>query len=418
MCVCLFSDDGGDDDINEYSELNSSGDASNVQMIPPMTSLNYPTSNYVKHKGAERCLEVPDSYTRASSHTPDHSMHSVGGNAVRGQQTGRIRSNNERERTQNKSQVRMYPCARLYVHINIFHVFLVIIIMQVQKQLELIRSVCDSMLEQQSLNKEQPVGTQNVRNNLTPSPLYSDPRQFASPNPNSNTNALNIMHPVNVDQTWTPSNSSQSNIMFNDASGYQNWLTTNTLQTQAFMLNTLNQCCQMLWLQQRELASLRSMITTMQEKLQTTSYDHPTNSSLPLYVGANSCLYPVTMAPPPPPPSDSRESSQIRSGLANPKMNQVSSATSLPNLNHPHAAHATNTIESAYVNQNNLHNARILESSLNNTVHQNTAGGHANNTLLSGVNQSLPSQIWNGQALNNQVAPGNRANNYWDNFRR
>ncbi|KAK9731483.1 hypothetical protein QE152_g13599 [Popillia japonica] len=200
------SDDGGDDDINEYSELNSSGDASNVQMIPPMTSLNYPTSNYVKHKGAERCLEVPDSYTRASSHTPDHSMHSVGGNAVRGQQTGRIRSNNERERTQNKSQV--------------------------QKQLELIRSVCDSMLEQQSLNKEQPVGTQNVRNNLTPSPLYSDPRQFASPNPNSNTNALNIMHPVNVDQTWTPSNSSQSNIMFNDASGYQNWLTTNTLQTQ------------------------------------------------------------------------------------------------------------------------------------------------------------------------------------------
>lgn len=27
--------------------------------------------------------------------------------------------------------------------------------------------------------------------------------------------------------------------------------------------------------------------------------------------------------------------------------------------------------------------------------------------------------LWNGnQALNNQVAPGNRANNYWDNFRR
>lgn len=25
---------------------------------------------------------------------------------------------------------------------------------------------------------------------------------------------------------------------------------------------------------------------------------------------------------------------------------------------------------------------------------------------------------WNGQALNNQVPPGNRANNYWDNFRR
>lgn len=33
---------------------------------------------------------------------------------------------------------------------------------------------------------------------------------------------------------------------------------------------------------------------------------------------------------------------------------------------------------------------------------------------------SQPAQpLWNGhQALNNQVAPGNRANNYWDNFRR
>ncbi|KRT84287.1 hypothetical protein AMK59_1544, partial [Oryctes borbonicus] len=372
-------DEGGEDDINEYSELNSSGEASNVQMIQPMAALNYPTSNYVKHKSAEPSLDIPESYMRTSSHTPDHSIHSVAGSGARAP-AGRSRSNNERD-TQNKSQV--------------------------QKQLELIRSVCDSMLEQQTLAKEPPAVTQNVRNNLTPSPFYLDPRQFGSSNHQPG-NALNIVHPV-IDAGWTPPNSSQSNIMFNDASGYQNWLTTNTLQTQAFMLNTLNQCCQMLWLQQRELGSLRNTITTMQEKLQT-SFEQ--NNPIPLYEGSNSCVYPVAMPPP-----DSREGSQIRTGFVNSKMNQVSSATSLPNLNHPHATHTTNTIESAYANQNNLHNARILESSLNNSVHQNAASGHANNTLLQSVNQSLPSQIWNGQALNNQVAPGNRANNYWDNFR-
>ncbi|GJQ75219.1 hypothetical protein Trydic_g9819 [Trypoxylus dichotomus] len=355
------SDEGGEDDINEYSELNSSGEASNLQMIQPMAALNYPTSNYVKHKSAEPSLDIPESYMRTSSHSPDHSVHSVTGSGTRVPGC-RNRSNNERD-AQNKSQV--------------------------QKQLELIRSVCDSMLEQQTLTKESSAATQNVRNNLTPSPLYSDLRQYSSSNPLSG-NTLNIMHPV-IDASWTPSTCSQSNIMFNDASGYQNWLTTNTLQTQAFMLNTLNQCCQMLWLQQRELTSLRNTIAAMQEKLQT-SFDQ--NNPIPV------------------------EGSQIRTGLVNSKMNQVSSATSLPNLNHPHATHTiTNTIESAYANQNNLHNARILESSLNNSVHQNAASGHSNNTLLQGVNQSLPSQIWNGQALNNQVAPGNRANNYWDNFR-
>lgn len=53
------SDEGGEDDINEYSELNSSGEASNVQTIQPMAALNYPTSNYVKHKSAEPSPDMP-----------------------------------------------------------------------------------------------------------------------------------------------------------------------------------------------------------------------------------------------------------------------------------------------------------------------------------------------------------------------
>lgn len=118
-----------------------------------------------------------------------------------------------------------------------------------QKQLELIRSMCDSMLDQQSINSQQ------VRNNLTPSPIYSEPTQFTSPNSHT-TNALNIVN-NSIDNTGFPQFPTNTP---NDMN-YQNWLTTNTLQTQAFMLNTLNQCCQMLWLQQRELSSLRNSVT-------------------------------------------------------------------------------------------------------------------------------------------------------------
>lgn len=58
------------------------------------------------------------------------------------------------------------------------------------------------------------------------------------------------------------------------------------------------------------------------------------------------------------------------------------------------------------MNINHL-NAQSVEH-VNNVMH----GVNAN------INHNLPNQMWNGQALNNQVAPGNRANNYWDNFRR
>lgn len=74
---------------------------------------------------------------------------------------------------------------------------------------------------------------------------------------------------------------------------------------------------------------------------------------------------------------------------------QVSAACSMPNLNHG----------SPNVDYNNTAAARLLENCLNNTVH---------NSMMHGNHH----QLWNGQALNNQVAPGNRANNYWDNFRR
>lgn len=106
------------------------------------------------------------------------------------------------------------------------------------------------MLEQQSIPSQPNPNVQHLRNNLTPSPLYSEPQRFATPNAQA-LNTVNVNH--NLDVPWFSCNSELNN--------YQGWLATNTIQTQSFMLNTLNQCCQMLWLQQRELVSLRNTVS-------------------------------------------------------------------------------------------------------------------------------------------------------------
>lgn len=130
---------------------------------------------------------------------------------------------------------------------------------QIQKQLQLIKNVCDSMLEQNSSQPHSNVNVQQLRNNLTPSPLYSEPRRFSSPHPN----ALNIVNPIAEVPPWFPPNSGGSNNQNVDNSNYQSWLAANAIQTQSFMLNTLNQCCQMLWLQQRELVALRNAVNVV-----------------------------------------------------------------------------------------------------------------------------------------------------------
>lgn len=140
-------------------------------------------------------------------------------------------------------------------------------------------------------------------------------------------------------------------------------------------MNTLNQCCQMLWLQQRELIALRQTVNQLQE----------------------------------------REFGMQAEGRSrsNQKINQVAAACSMPNLNQYNIPSVN--LDPSY--QNNMQNARLLDHCLNNA---NLSSDH-NNSVLHAVNANInpmPSQIWNGQALNNQVAPGNRANNYWDNFRR
>lgn len=72
-------------------------------------------------------------------------------------------------------------------------------------------------------------------------------------------NALNVVNNA-AEAPWLNASSNPLGCSPNEVANYQSLLATNTLQTQAFMLNTLNQCCQMLWLQQRELAALRNTV--------------------------------------------------------------------------------------------------------------------------------------------------------------
>ncbi|XP_017773228.1 PREDICTED: uncharacterized protein LOC108560270 isoform X4 [Nicrophorus vespilloides] len=358
-----FSDDCPEDDMNEYADTPAA--------IQPMPSLIYPTSNYTKRRSEEPRIEVSQEsgYLHATS---DRSIRSPS-IATPAYPRNRSRSNANTEAANKK---------------------------QMQKQLELIRSVCDSMLDQQS-NESQP--NIQVRNNLTPSPVYSEPRQYTSPSAH-NMNALNVVQPGEghafpAMPPFSPS----------DPGNYQNWLATNNMQTQAFMLNTLNQCCQMLWLQQRELSSLRN---TMQERNQNLPFDP--NTQYPY-------LFPTG--------SGTNNLYNRSPSFQHPKMNPI--GASMPNLNHAHCSQ-TNMDHACHANHCNVQNARILDSALNNSnssaVHnhnQNTGAGggggggeqpHGNNAVLHHP-PPPPTQIWNGQALNNQVAPGNRANNYWDNFR-
>ncbi|CAG9762562.1 unnamed protein product [Ceutorhynchus assimilis] len=279
---------------------------------------------------------------------------------------------------------------------------------KLQKQLELIKTVCDSVLEQMPTNNQTSSNNiQQVRNNITPSSGYSEQQRVSCPaSPfRPNQQQVNVFHPQSDATPWQPAGQNHAN----DTGNYQNWLSTNTLQTQSFMLNTLNQCCQMLWLQQREMNQLRNTVNVLQERLDLQPYQQQqpqpgTLPSNPIYNQPSTQNNHLRVPPPVPQ-----------------KTNQVSAACSMPNLNQYNPVTANSDL--AFVNTSNVvPNSALLESCLNNVSHLNStqACDNVNNLLHavnSNLNQAIPAQIWNGQALNNQVAPGNRANNYWDNFR-
>lgn len=92
--------------------------------------------------------------------------------------------------------------------------------------------------------------------------MYTEPRAYVSTNPRQN-GAINSGN-QSLDGPFLNTQLLNSHCTtFNDVANNQNMLAANTLQTQAFLLNTLNQCCQMLWFQQREITSLRNTVGTV-----------------------------------------------------------------------------------------------------------------------------------------------------------
>ncbi|KAK4886975.1 hypothetical protein RN001_003246 [Aquatica leii] len=383
------SDECAEEDANEYSELNSSADLTIGAVPPPQPVLTTNYTSFVKRPDSNQSFDGtrPREFLRQStSRLSERCIPTV--STV----------------TPTVDQDQSLPTYSGESDLSKA---------QLQKQLELIQCVCQSLLDQQGSNTS---NVHHLRNNLTPSPMYAEPRSYASGNLRHNS-TLNTNAPM--DMTCFNNPHPMNCFALGEVANNQNMLAANTLQTQAFLLNTLNQCCQMLWFQQREIASLRSMICSMQEQMMNGQSEQDINS---VQMPPNSFTFPARPASS---LSNFRVPSQPRT--TNPKANHVSAACSLPNLN---PSTLPVNADHAYLNQNNIRSsptARLLETSLNNTsMHSQlnlSADSPANNTALPSVNvntgivQPLPSQIWNGQALNNQVAPGNRANNYWDNFR-
>ncbi|XP_017842696.1 uncharacterized protein LOC108599956 [Drosophila busckii] len=212
------------------------------------------------------------------------------------------------------------------------------------------------------------------------------------------------------------------------------------MQTQQMLINSVCQCNQTLWHQQREIDSLNSQLHVLQDRLQEQSYglrseSMPPPAALGQMPSNNLCLGGTNRA----------QSEQLYSFGAASHQSAFS--------NYQRSSHRNNIYGSADAHQQQtyLNNAvppppppppapqptstthynnetplspnsyraspgPIFMNHHNNTIHQNNANlrtqnHHANNL------HSLPEDAVPPPTLNNQVPPGNRANNYWDNFR-
>ncbi|XP_072391736.1 uncharacterized protein [Diabrotica undecimpunctata] len=348
-----FSSDDSPDAANNYSELKH-----NFLSLP---SLNYSPSGLANSQPEN---SQRGNYVQQSEYQPPNGLPYVSDAHFRSNSVGAT-SRFKKTRRSNSEELNSN---------------------QMQKQLQMIRSMCDTLLEQQ-VNQENPSNMQQLRNNLISSPQPFPP----APQP-QRSNTGNIANPnPEVPPQWFPSN--MCNNVPNDITGYYNWLSNNTMQTQSFMLNTLNQCYQMLWMQQREMGLLKNNVTMLQERLKHCNIG-PANNYSPVPVQTNSQVSPNRRI------HQSEVDRKINqdAGFAMPMPDQFD--CSLPNM-------PLNCLNN---------NSQLLESCLNN-INVNRLNIHHNTSESSIPAHSVPNHMWSGQALNNQVVPGNRANNYWDNFR-
>ncbi|CAD7005525.1 uncharacterized protein LOC101456504 isoform X2 [Ceratitis capitata] len=260
------------------------------------------------------------------------------------------------------------------------------------------------------------------------------------------------------------------------------------VQTQQMLINSVCQCNQMLWHQQREIDALNNTIHVLQERLLalTGSVNSVPLPDMPYTLRAESV----------PPPgittgtlpnnlylnstnrAQSEQPALFMPGLTTSTRNSafsnyqrhqqqqfqqhqqrghISTAYSSETQQHSNIAAASSTNTGLYSNLNNaaqapppppnqgpsLYNNELPQSPPiqgnaagpgpifmhhhNNAIHQNNANLRTQNHYANNLHQQQQLQqqqhghsninVGGGNTLNNQVPPGNRANNYWDNFR-
>uniref|UniRef100_A0A1L8DN79 Putative cdc7 family protein kinase n=1 Tax=Nyssomyia neivai TaxID=330878 RepID=A0A1L8DN79_9DIPT len=224
------------------------------------------------------------------------------------------------------------------------------------------------------------------------------------------------------------------------------------IQTQQMLINSVSQCNQLLWSQQRELNNLNNAVLLLQERLlkqddgnaalraesvppnaaggaQMSTFLQRAQSEQPnFFTGTNQFPQPLS-------PVRVYPNYQNQPVLRNqPNNNRVARVAGNVQQSQPNGFYgnggeifgnlpfgATNATQGTQQpallnnNPNSLLNAQTTSTPIFIHHNNNTSGGN-NASNLNVTNTAFATHV-PPQALNNQVAPGNRANNYWDNFR-
>uniref|UniRef100_A0A0K8WL69 Protein Daple n=1 Tax=Bactrocera latifrons TaxID=174628 RepID=A0A0K8WL69_BACLA len=255
------------------------------------------------------------------------------------------------------------------------------------------------------------------------------------------------------------------------------------VQTQQMLINSVCQCNQMLWHQQREIDALNNTIHVLQERLLalTGNVNAVPLTDLPYSMRAESVPPPGITAGTLPNNlylSSSNRAQSEQPALFMPGLTTTTRNSAFSNYQrhqqqqqyqqhgrittafssetqHSNIAAASSTNAALYNTLNNAapppppnqdashYNNEVPQSPPlqgnaagpgpifmhhhNNAIHQNNANLRTQNHYANNLHQQQQMQqqhghsninIGGGNTLNNQVPPGNRANNYWDNFRR
>lgn len=235
----------------------------------------------------------------------------------------------------------------------------------------------------------------------------------------------------------------------NDSSMFQEFL-----QTQQLLVNTICKCNELLWSQQKEINNLNHAVVWLQEKflaqnasidsnqapeiraesvpplasagMQIPNYFQRAQSEIPppLRPIINNNLYQTS------PMRTNRPPSNLQPNLFPNTNDMVNHQQQRQTSSVYHNHFLLNAAQSTQQNESMIHN-QPLNNNNNHPMASNHGDTtpifmhHNNNINSSNNNNNINNKLYHGtprananqSALNNKVPPGNRANNYWDNFR-